>query len=65
MSWANNDILLIDDNPSHAKAFGEALIASGQGPSNFVELRVEGSERGIGSINGSDITIELEFTPSW
>ena len=29
MSRANNDILLIDDDPSHAKAFEEALIASG------------------------------------
>src|SRR6202166_4155447 len=39
MSRANSDILLIDDNPSHAKAFGEALRAAGEGPSTFVWVR--------------------------
>src|ERR1700721_3589084 len=39
MTRANNDMLLIDDDPSHAKAFGEALIASGEPPSNFEWVR--------------------------
>jgi|HubBroStandDraft_6_1064221.scaffolds.fasta_scaffold21583_2 diguanylate cyclase (GGDEF)-like protein/PAS domain S-box-containing protein len=39
MSRANNDVLLIDDDPSHAKALGEALIASGEVPSNFEWVR--------------------------
>src|SRR5580693_2325112 len=39
MSRAHNDVLLIDDDPSHAKAFEEALIASGDSPSNFEWLR--------------------------
>src|SRR3984957_11604004 len=39
MSRANNDVRLIDDDPSHAKALGEALIASGEVPSNFEWVR--------------------------
>src|SRR6202171_2473250 len=39
MSYIYNDILLIDDDPSHAKAFEEALIAAGEGPSNFEWVR--------------------------
>jgi diguanylate cyclase (GGDEF)-like protein/PAS domain S-box-containing protein len=39
MSRANNYILLIDDDPGHAKAFEEALIAAGEGPSNFEWVR--------------------------
>jgi DNA-binding response OmpR family regulator len=39
MSRANNDILLIDDDPRHAKAFEEALIAFGYAPSNFEWVR--------------------------
>ena len=34
-----NDILLIDDDPAHAKAFEEALIAAGDDPSNFEWVR--------------------------
>src|ERR1700722_11831180 len=47
MSRANNDVRLIDDDPSHAKALGEALIASGEVPSNFewVRTRSGGLER--------------------
>ncbi len=39
MSSANNDILLIDDDSCHAKAFEEALIASGDSASNFEWVR--------------------------
>jgi diguanylate cyclase (GGDEF)-like protein/PAS domain S-box-containing protein len=39
MSHTNNDILLIDDDPCHAKAFEEALIAAGDSPSNFEWVR--------------------------
>jgi diguanylate cyclase (GGDEF)-like protein/PAS domain S-box-containing protein len=39
MSRAKNDILLIDDDPSHAKALEEALIASGDALSNFEWIR--------------------------
>ena len=39
MSSANNDILLIDDDSCHAKAFEEALIASGDAASNFEWVR--------------------------
>src|ERR1700687_3754942 len=39
MSSTYKDILLIDDDPSHAKAFEEALIAAGEGPSNFEWVR--------------------------
>jgi diguanylate cyclase (GGDEF)-like protein/PAS domain S-box-containing protein len=39
MSHTDNDILLIDDDSFHAKAFEEALIASGDGPSNFEWVR--------------------------
>ena len=39
MSRANSDILLIDDNPCHAKAFEEALTAFGGFPSNFEWVR--------------------------
>jgi diguanylate cyclase (GGDEF)-like protein/PAS domain S-box-containing protein len=35
MSRTDNDILLIDDDPCHAKVLEEALIAAGDGPSNF------------------------------
>ena len=47
MSRANNDILLIDDDPRHAKAFEEALIAFGYAPSNFEWVRTlsDGLER--------------------
>jgi diguanylate cyclase (GGDEF)-like protein/PAS domain S-box-containing protein len=34
-----NDLLLIDDDPSHAKAFEDALVARGDGPSNFEWVR--------------------------
>src|ERR1700730_9945864 len=34
-----HDILLIDDDPRHAKAFEEALIAAGDRPSNFEWVR--------------------------
>jgi diguanylate cyclase (GGDEF)-like protein/PAS domain S-box-containing protein len=36
---ARHNILLIDDDPSHAKAFDESLIAAGDGPSNFEWVR--------------------------
>jgi diguanylate cyclase (GGDEF)-like protein/PAS domain S-box-containing protein len=39
MSHAYNDILLIDDDPRHAKVFEEALIAAGDRPSNFEWVR--------------------------
>jgi len=39
MTPAHHNILLIDDDPSHAKAFEEALIAAGDGPSNFEWVR--------------------------
>jgi diguanylate cyclase (GGDEF)-like protein/PAS domain S-box-containing protein len=39
MSRTHNDILLVDDDPRHAKAFEEALIATGDGPSNFAWVR--------------------------
>ena len=39
MTPARHNILLIDDDPSHAKAFEEALIAAGDGPSNFEWVR--------------------------
>ena len=39
MSGTYNDILLIDDDPCHAKAFEEALIAAGDSPSNFEWVR--------------------------
>jgi diguanylate cyclase (GGDEF)-like protein/PAS domain S-box-containing protein len=39
MSPTYNDILLIDDDPGHAKALEEALIAAGDGPSNFEWVR--------------------------
>jgi diguanylate cyclase (GGDEF)-like protein/PAS domain S-box-containing protein len=39
MNHIQNDILLIDDDPSHAKAFEEALIASGDVSSNFEWVR--------------------------
>jgi diguanylate cyclase (GGDEF)-like protein/PAS domain S-box-containing protein len=39
MSRTYNDILLIDDDPGHAKALEEALIAAGDGPSNFEWVR--------------------------
>jgi diguanylate cyclase (GGDEF)-like protein/PAS domain S-box-containing protein len=34
-SHRNRSVLLIDDNPSHAKALEETLIGTGDGPSNF------------------------------
>src|SRR5258708_7805246 len=39
MSPTDNQILLIDDDPCHAKAFEEALIAAGDAPSNFEWVR--------------------------
>jgi diguanylate cyclase (GGDEF)-like protein/PAS domain S-box-containing protein len=39
MSRTYNDILLIDDDPCHAKPLEEALIAAGDGPSNFEWVR--------------------------
>src|SRR6202521_1581375 len=47
MSSANTDILLIDDDSCHAKAFEEALIASGDAASNFEWVRTlsSGMER--------------------
>jgi PAS domain S-box-containing protein len=39
MNPACHNILLIDDDPSHAKAFEEALVAAGDGPSNFEWVR--------------------------
>ena len=39
MSRTYSDILLIDDDPCHAKAFEEALIARADGPSNFEWVR--------------------------
>jgi diguanylate cyclase (GGDEF)-like protein/PAS domain S-box-containing protein len=39
MSHAHIDILLIDDDPCHATAFEEALIALGDIPSNFEWVR--------------------------
>jgi diguanylate cyclase (GGDEF)-like protein/PAS domain S-box-containing protein len=39
MTPARHNILLIDDEPSHAKAFEDALIAAGDGPSNFEWVR--------------------------
>jgi diguanylate cyclase (GGDEF)-like protein/PAS domain S-box-containing protein len=47
MSRIYNDILLIDDDPSHAKAIEDALIATGDGPSNFewVKTLSSGLER--------------------
>ena len=34
-----HDILLIDDDPCHAKAFEDALIAAGDDPSSFKWVR--------------------------
>jgi diguanylate cyclase (GGDEF)-like protein/PAS domain S-box-containing protein len=47
MSRTDNEILLIDDDPLHAKVFREALIAAGDGASNFEWFRTlaSGSER--------------------
>jgi diguanylate cyclase (GGDEF)-like protein/PAS domain S-box-containing protein len=39
MSRAHNDILLIDDDPCHAKAFEEAIVASGDVSSKFEWVR--------------------------
>jgi diguanylate cyclase (GGDEF)-like protein/PAS domain S-box-containing protein len=39
MSFTSHNILLIDDDPCHAKAFEEALIASGDAVSNFEWVR--------------------------
>lgn len=39
MIHADHDILLIDDDPGHAKAFEQALISAGDGPSNFEWIR--------------------------
>src|SRR5216684_1513077 len=39
MSRAYSDILLIDDDATHAKAFEDALIARGDGPSNIEWVR--------------------------
>jgi diguanylate cyclase (GGDEF)-like protein/PAS domain S-box-containing protein len=39
MSRTHNYILLIDDDPSHAKAFEETLIAAGEDRSNFEWVR--------------------------
>jgi diguanylate cyclase (GGDEF)-like protein/PAS domain S-box-containing protein len=39
MTPARHNILLIDDEPSHAKAFEDALIAAGDDPSNFEWVR--------------------------
>ena len=39
MTPARHNILLIDDEPSHAKAFEEAMRAAGDGPSNFEWVR--------------------------
>src|ERR1700686_2880961 len=39
MSRMGHEILLIDDDPCHAKAFEEALIAAGDDPSNFKWVR--------------------------
>src|ERR1039458_1634856 len=39
MSHADNEILLIDDDPSHAKAFEEAMIAAGDGRYDFECVR--------------------------
>jgi diguanylate cyclase (GGDEF)-like protein/PAS domain S-box-containing protein len=39
MRRTDNDILLIDDNPGHAKALEEALLAASDIPSNFVWAR--------------------------
>ena len=47
MSFTSHNILLIDDDPCHAKAFEEALIASGDAVSNFEWVRTlsSGMER--------------------
>jgi diguanylate cyclase (GGDEF)-like protein/PAS domain S-box-containing protein len=39
MTPARHNILLIDDDPCHAQAFEEALMAAGDGPSNFQWVR--------------------------
>src|ERR1700737_1081695 len=39
MGYTHNDILLIDDDPCHAKAFEEALLVADDGPSNFKWVR--------------------------
>jgi diguanylate cyclase (GGDEF)-like protein/PAS domain S-box-containing protein len=39
MTRTNNDLLLIDDDPCHAKAFQEALMAAGYGSANFEWVR--------------------------
>src|ERR1035437_961741 len=39
MGRTDTDILLIDDDPNHAKAFREALLAAGLGSSNFEWVR--------------------------
>jgi diguanylate cyclase (GGDEF)-like protein/PAS domain S-box-containing protein len=39
MSRTDNDILLIDDDPCHAKAFEEALITTGSDPTNLEWVR--------------------------
>jgi hypothetical protein len=35
MGDRNHTLLLIDDDPRHAKAFEEALLAAGDGPPKF------------------------------
>ncbi len=56
MNAINNDILLIDDDPCHAKAFEEALIAAGDRRSNFDWVRTLSSglerlaQKGVWSI---------------
>src|ERR1700674_5129682 len=57
MNRTDNDILLIDDDPCHAKALEEALIAAGDGPSNFEWVRTLssaldrlGHEKGVWAI---------------
>jgi len=39
MSFTSHNILLIDDDPCHAKAFEEGLIVAGNDPSDFVWMR--------------------------
>jgi diguanylate cyclase (GGDEF)-like protein/PAS domain S-box-containing protein len=39
MNYIYNDILLIDDDPCHAKAFEDALVARGDGSLNFEWVR--------------------------
>jgi diguanylate cyclase (GGDEF)-like protein/PAS domain S-box-containing protein len=53
MSATNHNLLLIDDDPRHAKALEEALIATGDGPSNVEWVRTLSS--GLETLNHKEV----------